>query len=131
MLVVDPPRMVDPLPMVDPIPMVDPTPICHLHYVLSHCLRRRSIELFPLVWFQTSLLLLTPQSEARSAIDVASGDTHVAVSNYDPATSNATTGNTINNVNVINVAGTWLFFIAFSLLPVSFSIPTHVNRTQR
>ena len=31
------------------IPMVDPIPIFHPHHVLSHCLRHRSIELFPLV----------------------------------------------------------------------------------
>ncbi len=43
--------MVDPTPRVDPIPMVDLIPICHPHYALCHCLRRRLIELFPLVLF--------------------------------------------------------------------------------
>ncbi len=48
-LMVDPIPMVGPIPMVDPIPMGSTIPIYHPHYVLSHCLRRRSIEQFPLV----------------------------------------------------------------------------------
>ena len=49
--------MVDPMPMVNPIPMVDPMPMVDSIYVLDpilssfyHCLCRRSIEPFPLVF---------------------------------------------------------------------------------
>ena len=63
----DPIPMVDHIPVVVPIPMVDPVSMVdsiHIHanrphYALTHCLRHRTKDLFPLVSLPLSIELST------------------------------------------------------------------------
>ncbi len=63
----DPIPMLEPIPMVEPTPMVDPIPMVntklHSHSIhpISHSLRRRSIESFPL-FFPDDALEYRPTS---------------------------------------------------------------------